>query len=265
MKVSKNALLKYNSILSKRDKAVLRSLKICRFLKTDQVRRLHFRGSTTQSAGLRSATRILTKLHKYGLIQPLKRRIGGVRAGSASFVWTLREAGHELLRINENNPTLSTRKQVFEPTFIFLKHTLAISELYTRLSAKNLIKAVFEPDCWRNYSTAFGVNATLKPDLYAVTASDKFEDHWFFEVDLDTEAPSRILRKCESYGRYYITGDIQKDLGVFPRVVWIVPDEKRKETLRRYISEGLSEYTDLFTVIVFDELDSLINDNKETL
>jgi len=258
-RISKSKLIEYNRDLSERDKAVLRSVKICKFIKTDQAGRLHFGGAASPSAALRAVTRTLTKLHGMGLIQPLRRRIGGVRAGSTSYVWTLKAAGAELLRLGESAPPLKHRRRVFEPTYIFLKHTLAVSELYTRLrTTTNLIRAEFEPSCWRGYTTAFGVNVTIKPDLYAITTADGYEDHWFFEVDLDTEAPSRIMRKCEVYGRYCLTGNEQKLSGLFPQVVWIVPDEKRKQTLQRHIRENLSEYADLFVVITFDDLDALI-------
>ena len=170
----------------------------------------------------------------------------------------LREAGAELLKMEKTTP-IKPRKYTQETSYIFLKRTLAVSELYTYLRTKtNLIKTEFEPLCWRGYRTVFGMNIVLKPDLYAVTTDEDYEDHWFFEVDLNTEAPCRIIRKCESYGRYYLSGREQKRLGVFPRVVWIVPDEKRKQTIIRHIRENLSEYADLFAVIVFEDLDELI-------
>jgi len=250
-------LIEYSSVLSKRDKEVLHSIKICNFLKTNQVSRLHF----SDKSALSTVCRALTKLHKFGLIQPIKRRIGGVRAGSTSIVWALTMAGAELLNLGEPTP-LKSRKRVYEPTYIFLKHTLAISELYTRLytaAATNLMKAEFEPDCWRTYTSNFGVNVVLKPDLFAVTASDGYEDYWFFEVDMDTEAPSRILRKCESYAKYFLTGGEQKRIGVFPRVAWIVPDNKRKESISRHIREHSNEYADLFVVATFEELDVLFS------
>ena len=256
MRITKNKIIEYSSILSKRDKEVLHSIKICNFLKTNQISRLHFDDKTAPS----TVCRALTKLHKLGLIQPIKRRIGGVRAGSTSLVWSLNMAGAELLQLGETTP-LKSRKRVYEPSYIFLKHTLGVSELYTRLNtttATNLMKTEFEPNCWRTYTSHFGVNVVLKPDLYVVTASDGYEDHWFFEVDMDTEAPSRILRKCESYAKYYMTGGEQKQIGVFPQVVWIVPDYKRKITLKKHIAENMSEYTDLFVAITFDDLDTLL-------
>lgn len=152
----------------------------------------------------------------------LERRVDNTKPGAAAAIWMLREAGAELLQMEKTTP-VKPRKYTQKTSYIFLKHTLAVSELYTYLQTKtNLIKTEFEPLCWRGYRTVFGMNIVLKPDLYAVTADEDYEDHWFFEVDLNTEAPCRIIRKCESYGRYYLSGREQKRLGVFPRVVWIV-------------------------------------------
>jgi hypothetical protein len=274
MRISKTKLAKYIRNLSENDRAILHSIEICKFLKTEQISRLHFRENVSKIASLRATTRTLAKLRKCGLIEHLKRRIGGVRAGSTSYIWTLKEAGVQLLEMSaivekskqniykksgEIVPKKS-RKRVYEPTLFFLKHTLEIAELYTFLRTKtNLQNAEFEPKCWREYSADYGINYTLKPDLYAVTQADNFEDYWFFEVDRDTEAPTRILKKCGVYGKYYITGAEQKRTGVFPKVVWIVPDLKRKETLKRHISEKISELETLFVVVAFEELDGLIN------
>ncbi|MDR2559711.1 MAG: replication-relaxation family protein [Oscillospiraceae bacterium] len=259
MRITKKKLNEYNQQLTKRDKAVLHSIKMCKFMKTNQVARLHFSGATTPSASLRATTRNLTKLRRLGLIQPLERDMRWFGVRSTSFVWTIKTAGIELLRLGENTPPVRVRKHIFEPTYIFLKHTLAVAELYVQLCTKtNLVKCEFEPNCWRSYTTDFGVNVTLKPDLYAVVATGGYENHYFFEVDLDTEAPSRIMQKCERYGRYYLTGIEQKQNGVFPKVAWIVPDNKRKESLCRHIREHLSEYADLFVVTTFEELDSVI-------
>jgi len=258
-RISKRRLTEYINTLSDRDKAVLRSIRRCRFIQTDQVGRLHFQAAKTPSARLRAANRTLIKLHGLGLIQSLNRRIGGVRAGSTSYVWTIKAAGAALLDLVDSKPFKPVR--AYEPTYFFLKHTLAVVEVYARLhtmSGVKLITTELEPTCWRNYMTARDGNVILKPDLYAVTAVGGYEDYWFFEVDLDTETPKRIVRKCEYYGKYYLTGQEQKSTGVFPRVVWIAPDEKRRATLQRHISANLSGYQELFTVITLEDLTALM-------
>lgn len=263
IRITKRKLYKRSQVLTELDKDILRSLKKCGFLKTSHVGRLHFRDSYAPEVAVRTAHRTLSKLQEWGLVQLIERNIGGVRAGSTACVWALDMPGEELLCIDEGKPPVEPRKRVFEPGYPFLKHTLAISELYTQLhTSDKLVKAEFEPECWRAYSTIFG-NSTLKPDLYAVTKSGGYDYHWFFEVDLDTSAPKMVIRKCESYNRYFLTESEYKRVGVFPKVVWVAPDEKRRDTISEHIRERVSEFVELFAVITFDELEGLINNDKE--
>jgi len=116
-----------------------------------------------------------------------------------------------------------------------------------------------EPNCWRSYNGRHGVRQQLKPDLYAVTSDGEYEDLWFFEIDLDTEAPSRVMAKCEQYQEYYRFGAEHAKREVFPRVVWIVPNAKRKTALQSHIA-GSSTVTvkQLFVFVLPDELEALI-------
>jgi len=91
--------------ICERDRKILQSLQKCRYLTTDQIKRLHFNKNTTPTAGLRAANRNLKKLSDWGVIGALRRRIGGVRAGSASYVWALRSAGFKLLCLDNANET----------------------------------------------------------------------------------------------------------------------------------------------------------------
>jgi hypothetical protein len=249
--------------ISDRDIEILRSARDYRYLTTGQIRRLHFRGAASDIAALRAANRILAKLKGLNLLRSLDRRIGGVRAGSASFVWTLSPVGSRLLASLEDveNPT---RKRFREPSLNFLEHTLAVAELSIRLlemgfedGAASLLKQELEPDCWRAYTGLAGAAKTLKPDLYAVTSSGEYEDHWFFEVDLATHSPVQVIRKCEQYIAYRRLGVEQHGSGVFPSVVWLVSTEKRKNSLKRHISD-MRRNTEIFTVVTMNELYSLI-------
>ena len=250
--------------ISDRDFEILKSTREYRYLTTGQLRRLHFRGAISDIAALRSANRILAKLKDLDLLRPLNRRIGGVRAGSASFVWALSPTGSRLLDMQEcaDNPK---RKRFREPSPSFLEHTLACSELSIRLlemgfleKSATLIKQELEPNCWRNYNGLGGVARTLKPDLYTITSTGEYEDHTFWEVDLATESPSQVIRKCEQYIAYRRSGIEQRRSGVFPSVVWLVPGDKRKSSLKRHISEMRGGNADIFTVITMDELYVLV-------
>lgn len=272
-RLSNRYLIETLERLNERDLALLETVRICRYITSHQIMRLHYPRKATFSllASIRATNRHLHRLSECGLLTCLERRIGGVRAGSGTNVWRLSEAGQRLLllarRIDGTDSKRSIRKRYHEPTLQFLKHRLAISELYVRLRElvttnhgrnATLDKAELEPACWREYAGSLK-SLALKPDLYAVTSSSEYEDHWFFEVDLATESPVVVVRKCEQYIRYYQSGTEQHKAGVFPRVVWLVPTDKRKETIARHIGERLSEgNSSLFTVIVLDELASLI-------
>ena len=238
------------------------------FRSTHHLRRLHFTDSVSELAALRLTNRVLAKLRSYGLISPLARRIGGIRAGSAAFVWTLTPVGARLLALKNNND--APRKRSYEPSIIFLKHTLALSEVAVRLHEMDrahklsLITTANEPNCWRTYSGAGGAAKTLKPDLFAITASEEYEDNWFLELDRNTEIPSTVIKKCKQYIAYYKTGGEQRKYGVFPYVVWIVPDEKRCGQLAARIAKELpAKDARLFIVTLMDELEALLTSGAE--
>jgi len=237
-----------------RDRAIMEALENCRYMTTGQVADFGFTDHANPSAAQRAANRTMHRLRDMGLTSTLDRRIGGVRAGSSSLVWGLTNPGSRLLNLGQDN---QPRKRSFEPSAQFLNHTLGVSGLYTQLlgfPGITVVEVQFEPSCWRGYD-----NATLKPDLYAVTSDGVYEDYWFLELDLATEAPSRIVDKCGQYEAYHNTGAEQKNIGLFPAVTWIVPDEKRRATVKNHIAESLElRHKGLFTVVLPDELEALI-------
>ena len=121
-----------------------------------------------------------------------------------------------------------------------MNHTLEIAERAVRLttSAGQLHLARFdpEPDAWRTYQGSAGLQ-TLKPDGYLVLADDSVEDHWFLEVDMATESLPAIRRKARRYDAYLRSGREQANLGVFPRVWWWTPNERRATALRAVLNE----------------------------
>ena len=260
-RLSHKRLLELDIVLGERDKEVLLAVQRHRYLMTGQVQRLLFTDAATATAALRAASRCLRKLKSLGLVCSLTRRIGGVRAGSGSLVWYLSHAGERLLRLHEHKP-VSVRR-FFEPSPYFLAHTLAVSEISVRLTElcreQDMVISVLqsEPECWRSYSE-HGTHLSLKPDLYAVTVSGEYEDCWFFEVDLDTESPAKVIEKCQRYHQYYRTGLEQKAAGVFPLTVWIVPDQGRKDRLAEAIRAAFDKQPRLFAVITGDELAHLV-------
>lgn len=260
-RLSRKRLEELDLTLAERDKEILFAIQRYRYLMSGQVQRLFFMDAASPTAGLRSASRTLKRLKELGLIDALSRRIGGVRAGSGSLIWYLTHAGERLLRLHDYRPYPSRR--FFEPSPFFLAHTLAVSEVAVRLielcreNKPQLTSLETEPECWRSYSE-HGKHLSLKPDLYAVTVSGEYEDRWFFEVDLDTESPSKVIEKCQRYHKYYHSGLEQKASGVFPLTVWIVPGLERKTRLIAHLRLAFAKQPRLFAVITLEELEPLL-------
>src|SRR5262245_7747674 len=85
------------SELSERDLAVVRFVAEHRFLTAKHVESLAFWDHASPLAAARVCRRVLLRLTREGLLARLERRVGGVRAGSASYVYGLRSRGIRLL------------------------------------------------------------------------------------------------------------------------------------------------------------------------
>ncbi len=259
--LTQNRLAIISSTLSDRDKEILTLLRRCRYMNTKQIQRLLFTDAS-RPVGLKAANRNLNKLQGLNLIGVLARRIGGARAGSGSRIWYLTDGGERLLRLGGHEGA-RPRKRFFEPSQYFLSHTLAVTECYVQLSEicgcgdPKLYRVELEPHCWRYYHHN-GSTPTLRPDLCAVTHCGKYEDRWFIEMDLSTEAPIRLMEKCQRYHDYYRSGVEQRQHEVFPLVVWIVPSAARKESVIAHIKDEFKKQPRIFTVITPDELERLI-------
>lgn len=224
--------------LSAREQAVLRSVDKFRFLTTRQLERLHFTDHASPQAAARICRRVLARLDSLRVLEHLERRVGGIRAGSASYVWRVGPIGDRLLRRDEGQGTPRRRK---EPSARHLDHCLAIADCYItliqaeRLGTVELLSVATEPTSWRSYLASSGVRETLKPDLYVVTATGQYEDHWFIEVDRGTESLPTLINKCRQYERYRRSGVEQTERGVFPRVLWVLPSETHLNRLQEAV------------------------------
>lgn len=248
--------------LSDRDIAILESVRAHRLLSTELIRRLHFgEGHATLTAAAGATMRVLTRLEHHHLIARLERRIGGVRKGSAGITWQLGATGDTLLRTMHGE---KHRRRYQEPSPAFVAHSLATAELAVRLreldraSTLELISLDTEPSCWKPFVGPHGGAEWLKPDLHVITANEDYEDHWWLEADLASEHPPVVIRKAKVYQRYAATGAYQNRHGLFPAVVWVVPDTARQGALRAALAVDRAIQPELFQVITTDQFTNLI-------
>ncbi len=227
--------------LTQRDQLIIRSLQELHYMTARQIERLIFVGHASAHAAARASRRTLKALVVKGLLHRLERRIGGVRAGSASYVYGLTPRGHRVVG-------QTTRRRSREPSLLHLQHVLAVAEIVVRVVERTrlddqikLLAIRGEPSCWRPFLAAHGGSGLLKPDLRLVLRNGQQELHWFVELDRGSEHRPVIRRKLTSYVSAWKDGGEQAEHGVFPRVLWVVPSPRRGAALK----EVFDQYTGL--------------------
>jgi len=224
--------------LTDRDLQVLDSLYQLRLLTARQVQRLHvYDGSVSTRA--RRTRALLQRLSELGVVVRLARSIGGVQPGSTAHVYGLSGLGLAVLDVQ--GPYGRRRRTVWETKPYFLQHVLAVSELCVGLTEQarsghaELLAFDGEPACWRRFAGPAGVPVVLKPDAFVRVGLGEFERHAFVEADMATESLPTVIRKCRSYESYWRSGVEQRAHGVWPLVVWLVPNADRLNKVQEVI------------------------------
>jgi Replication-relaxation len=227
--------------LGDRDLAIVQQVGDLRLMNGRQIEALHFspEAHATVETAARLCRRVLNQLVRDRLLVRLDRRVGGLRAGSQTFIYGLGPIGHRLLRQDES------RLRLDEPSRAFVDHQLEVSQLVVDLELASrdgqleLLAIQGEPACWRAVPT-YG-RVILRPDLFVAVGSGELEFRWFVEVDRGTHRAPALLRKAQLYESYYRSGVEQARHDVFPRVVWIAASRARAEAIHRIVSA--SEFT----------------------
>ncbi|MEJ7783285.1 MAG: replication-relaxation family protein [Solirubrobacteraceae bacterium] len=239
--------------LSERDRAVVADAVRLRFVTAGQLSRLHFAAIPQPVTRVRRVQRTLGRLVEHGLLIRCTRRVGGVRAGSASFTYSASAEGIRLVGYFDGQG-IPRARAVQEPGTSFVDHSVACCEVYVRaIEAERtgrleLLTHQAEPDCWRWYLGAIGVRLSLRPDAFVALGVGDFEQRSFVEIDRGTEGTTALRRKLSAYLDYWRSGAEQQEHGVFPRVVWQVGTNKRATVLRALIDELPAASRPLFSV-----------------
>ena len=249
-RVTAAAVDRVTSQLTPRDEQLVRDLDRLRVATSGQLQRLRF-SELGGTHGDRTRRRVLARLVALGVLVTMERRIGGIRAGSAGLVFSLDILGQRLARQLEVTAGAAARpRHPGTPTERFLRHSLAVSELYvalveaTRDSNITLDAFESEPACW----WPDGAGSWVKPDAALTISSGEIEDRWNVEVDLATESLPTLGRKFRSYLDLYERGATDPT-GVLPRVLVTVPDERRLHATAGLIRQLPAPASQLLLVI----------------
>ncbi len=222
----------------------------CRLASGSQLIRRFWLTHERNDARARAGRRALKRLRDWRVLDALPRRVGGERAGSSGMVYTVGVAGAKLLT-RRGQPA----NRLEAPGALYVAHTLASTQLVVDLYAAGgeleLIEAQTEPACWRTFLGGMGGRLTLKPDLFIRVAApgSAYEERWYVEVDMATEATGTILAKARRYLAHYRAGTER----VHPKVLWAVPDARRAERIQSILGRLPAETRRMFSVCLLDE------------
>ena len=248
-RVSSHHLDHIISQLTPTDSAAIALVARARLCSGAQLERLFWHQGAPASRA-RQARRTLARLVRWRLLDRLPRVIGGRRAGSRGFIYTLGPSGVRLLARQDGRRV----RRLSAPGDRYINHTLAVSDLYTELVAAeragqaDLIAFDFEPGCWAQFPGAWGVTLTLKPDAHIKLGIGDYDYSWLIEIDMATESLPTIAGKSRRHLDYHRSGTAQRTIGVAPRVLWITPDAKRAEAIEAVLRRMPDEAPKLFAV-----------------
>lgn len=214
--------------LSTKAAEILRSVYACRLMSARQIERLYFNNNNSPLTAARICRRTLKSLAEQDILRRRQRRVGGIRAGSASYIYSIGPVGARLVSDRR------VHYYIQDPSDYFIEHTLALAELYVQLHEQSrkghfkILEIHTEPKCWRSYITLATGKQSLRPDMYVRLSVGNDELSYFIEMDRGTTFAPSLLKKLHTYEDYYMSANEQRDQGVFPQVLWIVPNSKRQ-------------------------------------
>jgi hypothetical protein len=201
-------LRELEAALTARDFALLQQVASLRFVSGAQLTRLCFAGGDDPLADARAARRALLRLVRLDVLARLPRPVGGVRAGSAGFVYHLGLGGQRLAARRGWQPERRGRRSL-APGTLFVRHALQAAELHTRLTEGDrsrsfeLLELTAEPACWRSNGGLGGQRVTLKPDSYVRLGVGAYEHSYFLELDRGTEGTRALEAQMQRYVSYH--------------------------------------------------------------
>jgi Replication-relaxation len=181
----------------------------------------------------------------------LDRVIGGVRAGSTGWVYSLGPAGQRLIQLDANQRGTARIRKPWTPSTMFLRHSLDVAEVYVQLveaaRRRDFTLTTFEtePACW----WPDGLGSWLKPDALVVLSTAAYDELVWLEIDRGTESLPTMKRKLTAYTDFVRRGQLGPS-DVTPHVVISTPTERRRDALR-VIAEAIDPTGDIFQVCQF--------------
>ena len=260
-RLGRAALLELAESLSARDRQIIETVVRLRLVSGKQLERLFFADVRRPASRARLARRSCHRLVAAGVLGRLERRVGGVRAGSAGYIYFDAPAAQRLIAYWQGEGRPQRPRAPYEPGRAFVRHRLGISECFVRLTEAErhgrLGLADFESEPVVTFFGFGGTRLVLRPDaLVRLYLGSEIELHAYLEIDCGTEGRAALARKCDAYIAAWRSGS---NGTVFPRVVWITTTERRAAVLREICGSLPPETWKLFLITSHEHtLDALV-------
>lgn len=171
-----------------------------------------------------------------------RRTVGGARGGSGQYCYCLGRAGWPLYK---DGPWRVWRTVNY--------HALTVADSYLhllRLARAGKLRInhyAVESEAYRKYG-----DYELHPDWFVdVALLTGLNTKLNIEVDMGTEGSKHITAKLE---RYYFARQESPDV---PPVIWVTPDEWRRQELQYIVDHGPEDAGDLFHVCTLAQFPGL--------
>jgi hypothetical protein len=247
--------------LTPRDVEIIRTVCQHGALKREQLRRLFFR----QGEGLASVQAVCRRLKILTERGYLDRLRIPTAMGSGPYVY-LPGARSEVVLESEELALARVSKRERLRSVATIAHRLEVADFYVGLreafAARDGRILVWLSERQAYYALP-GTGRTLPftPDAYCLWTLDSEEGAFFLEWDRGTESMTRLAEKLARYETYYGLRAYRDHLGedeLRPRVLFVVPDERRRRKLSSWLGRRLikREWPSLPTVLAAIQADA---------
>ena len=228
--------------LTPRDVMIIRTICQHGALTREQVRRLFFR----HGEGLASVQAVCRRLKILTERGHLDRLRIPTAMGSGPYVYLPGARSAEALESEELSLARVTKRERLRSVAV-IAHRLEVADFHIglkdALAAQDGCISVWLSERQAHYALP-GTGRTLPftPDAYCLWALGSDEGAFFLEWDRGTESMIRLAEKLARYEVYYGLRAYQDHLGEYdlrPRVLFVVPDERRRTKLSSWLARRL--------------------------
>jgi hypothetical protein len=231
-----------------RDKAIVLAVYVHGRLSREQIRRLFFRkeaGSAPNTAGrLASVQAAAARLKLLAQAGYLSRVPAPVLKGSGQYLYSLGPLGSRLLATEYKIAATPSSRRSLTASFLALNHTLEVADFYIAVkeALENGGGAVLS---WLGERQALhrfyhqGRRRAIAPDAYCLWSLKGREGSFFVEWERGHQGLNVIADKLDAYDAYYARRAYLEHLGevgLTPRLVFVVPDERRHRQLLGWLT-----------------------------